>query len=307
MFNISESDKVALKLLGIDADRVKTDGDFLVMLSKANERSRGINLVEKYASEHEGRIGQRFIPPEYFLSSTPKNLEVQNLYATIAHGYRYGGVLLIGDSFVFEQMIGSDLLDELPRDWFDKIPGWTVEFPLEIIQQTGEKLELVYYISRRWIQGKDCLILSIFRNAVDCVQVDAAEIVDVGNGFVKLSGVFDEWTEAPHRLVTAMLFTCSLIPRYPEPTVYPKRKKRKTMPDYHVQPRSKPVVISTINEQERYLNQYGTTTSGLREGGRKAHMRRAHWHTFWKGPRDGVRQKVVRWIPPTLVRGFLTV
>lgn len=30
----------------------------------------------------------------------------------------------------------------------------------------------------------------------------------------------------------------------------------------------------------------------------RAHIRRAHWHTYWKGPRDGAREAVVRWMPP---------
>jgi hypothetical protein len=28
------------------------------------------------------------------------------------------------------------------------------------------------------------------------------------------------------------------------------------------------------------------------------HIRRAHWHTFWTGPRDGPRKPVLKWIPP---------
>lgn len=28
------------------------------------------------------------------------------------------------------------------------------------------------------------------------------------------------------------------------------------------------------------------------------HMRRAHWHRYWTGPRNGQRETVVRWIPP---------
>lgn len=28
------------------------------------------------------------------------------------------------------------------------------------------------------------------------------------------------------------------------------------------------------------------------------HMRRAHWHSFWTGPRDGERRLIVKWLPP---------
>jgi hypothetical protein len=30
----------------------------------------------------------------------------------------------------------------------------------------------------------------------------------------------------------------------------------------------------------------------------RAHIRRAHWHTFWTGPRDGERTPLVKWLPP---------
>lgn len=32
------------------------------------------------------------------------------------------------------------------------------------------------------------------------------------------------------------------------------------------------------------------------------HVRRAHWHTYVLGPRDGERRREVRWLPPILVR-----
>lgn len=35
------------------------------------------------------------------------------------------------------------------------------------------------------------------------------------------------------------------------------------------------------------------------------HMRRAHWHAFWTGPRDGERALVVKWIPPIAVNADL--
>lgn len=36
---------------------------------------------------------------------------------------------------------------------------------------------------------------------------------------------------------------------------------------------------------------------------RKAHIRKAHWHGFWSGPRAGERKFSVKWLPPVLVSG----
>lgn len=32
------------------------------------------------------------------------------------------------------------------------------------------------------------------------------------------------------------------------------------------------------------------------------HVRAAHWHHFWKGPREGARELVLRWLPPIFVK-----
>lgn len=36
-------------------------------------------------------------------------------------------------------------------------------------------------------------------------------------------------------------------------------------------------------------------------GTKRPHMRRAHWHHYWTGPRDGERKLVLKWIAPTMV------
>lgn len=40
--------------------------------------------------------------------------------------------------------------------------------------------------------------------------------------------------------------------------------------------------------------------AGARRGPRP-HIRRAHWHTYWTGSRDGARERVLRWLPPIAV------
>jgi len=36
-------------------------------------------------------------------------------------------------------------------------------------------------------------------------------------------------------------------------------------------------------------------------GTKRPHMRRAHWHHYWTGPRDGDRELVLKWLAPTMV------
>lgn len=33
----------------------------------------------------------------------------------------------------------------------------------------------------------------------------------------------------------------------------------------------------------------------------RPHIRRAHWHNFWTGPKDGDRKLVLKWLAPSFV------
>jgi len=51
----------------------------------------------------------------------------------------------------------------------------------------------------------------------------------------------------------------------------------------------------------QYRNQEGLSRPGKTQGTHaspRPHIRRAHWHHFWTGSRDGERKLVLRWLPP---------
>ena len=54
---------------------------------------------------------------------------------------------------------------------------------------------------------------------------------------------------------------------------------------------------SELRAYERMKSERGPHKSGTV----RPHMRRAHWHHFWTGPRDGERKLVLKWVPPTMV------
>lgn len=52
------------------------------------------------------------------------------------------------------------------------------------------------------------------------------------------------------------------------------------------------------------LRAYDRTVSERKQhqgGTVRPHMRRAHWHHYWTGPRDGERKLVLKWLAPTMV------
>lgn len=47
--------------------------------------------------------------------------------------------------------------------------------------------------------------------------------------------------------------------------------------------------------------QSGATALGGEHAGPRPHIRRAHWHGYWSGPREGDRRYALRWLPPIAV------
>jgi len=100
-------------------------------------------------------------------------------------------------------------------------------------------------------------------------------------------------------IIALILYICSEEPDYkggapslPQP--------KKTKKGWRLFPPDKPtvwVVGETIGNQIR-------TFSGPQGGthqGPRPHVRSAHWHGFWTGPRDGEQKFIYKWLPPTPV------
>jgi len=52
-----------------------------------------------------------------------------------------------------------------------------------------------------------------------------------------------------------------------------------------------------IRAYERYMSERKPHQGGTV----RPHVRRAHWHHYWTGPRDGERKLVLKWVPQSLV------
>ena len=57
--------------------------------------------------------------------------------------------------------------------------------------------------------------------------------------------------------------------------------------------------------RKTYTNHSRTEGAQQQRHSVSPHMRRAHWHTFWTGRRDGERTAVLKWLPPTIVNATI--
>ena len=85
-----------------------------------------------------------------------------------------------------------------------------------------------------------------------------------------------------------------------EPSYTPNRKlkrnnaKRRSMAEWHD-------VGYRIGAELRSYKRSSSNDGGHLGGTVRPHMRRAHWHHYWTGPRRGDRKLVLKWIAPTMV------
>lgn len=56
-----------------------------------------------------------------------------------------------------------------------------------------------------------------------------------------------------------------------------------------------------LSEQTPKESKRNSISVHSQEKKRSAHMRRAHWHHYWTGPKSGDRKLELRWIPPIMV------
>lgn len=121
-----------------------------------------------------------------------------------------------------------------------------------------------------------------------------------------LQGVSEYLTGIAAPLVNLTLYLCSEAPDYsgrtPPANPTPKRVKGGA----RLFPADGPTtwgvgerIGAAIRRGREHAAQEDAST-GERTRPR-AHVRAAHWHLYWTGPRSGKRVPIVKWLPPTLV------
>lgn len=106
-------------------------------------------------------------------------------------------------------------------------------------------------------------------------------------------------------LVSLLLYLCSDVPDYGdrEPPAHPSRKGHKTA----TEPRAWDVGVRIGAALRSAQRASGEAGEGGTHASPRAHVRAAHWHLYWTGPKTTSQRLVVRWLSPILVGGGETV
>lgn len=117
-------------------------------------------------------------------------------------------------------------------------------------------------------------------------------------------GGIEQMSAAIQPLLALLLYLCSDEPEVVDreyPADRPQRPKpKKTKRGWRLFAPDRPRVW-TVGEQLGEALRRDISNDQLTGRTVRPHLRRAHWHGFWTGPRDGERRFRYKWLPPTLV------
>lgn len=267
---------------------------------------------ERWVTSRKGKIPKQFITPasipvdpsdnEFVESQLKLGMDFKT-FLSLGFGWLYGNAIIDAAPEMITQMMETPPSDIVPMSWLDAIPGWTTYIPLT----TETDIDGILFARRKY-NDVDTLIIIVVMGMDYSMHMH--RVVQEDDGFIsfavseRLVDASEAEIDSTKRMINTVLFLCMLIPHQPSPVKPTKRVTRSKRVTYAINPR-KPCVISIRNAQDEYLKEYDTDTASIVHNHRKAHMRRAHWRTYWTGPRSSEQVKVLRWIPPTFVKGFV--
>jgi hypothetical protein len=241
--------------------------------------------------------------------------------------WRYTQGIYRFDSEVYEALTRTSIDKEMPSDVFLRLPEWSVH-----IESPGQKF-VGHAVHGFWahleadtphggpelrflFDSENGLIPFIFRlgnwSVADSLKREANDTV--GKWLLKKlkipTSLIEMAAEAGaaelQPFLSLVLYLCSEEPEIGDRTqpgpVRPQPKRVKG--DSKLFAPSNPKIFQVGSLTGEHLRRARGNRTGENTGKTvRPHIRRAHWHGYWIGPRDGERQFKFNWLPPTVVAG----
>lgn len=261
--------------------------------------------------------------------ASPRALQVMQLAALGT--WRYSQGIYRADPDFYHAISESVISDSLPADAFYSLPEWCIYVEAPDLTWCGDRAFgfWAHLDSREDSKYGD---LKILFNCERLGYVIGTSIAlgpwSIVEGYRKtiqrgaqnmrgaLNGLFDDVVMGAalaepammrelSPVISLLLYICSDEPEIEDektPGVSPSRPlEKKTKKGPRIFPASQPRIWMLgrgIGETLRAAYEAGPTGTTKRP-----HLRRGHWHGFWRGARDGERKFGYKWLPPVFVNG----
>lgn len=227
---------------------------------------------------------------------------------------------------LLEELLATPITGDIPAEILQRLPEWSVYVETPVVENIagffafldhdpnsgGSSLVLLLdMVEPRFLAPQPIpLGLGTLRAGFDATRASTGDFQrrmgwEEETLHTASDRSYNATLEVLERLVSVLLYLCADEADVPVRQMPPPRvvqgKKRPIMPIA-----KRPVVhdcgIRIGAQLDLSRAQYLEREQGSAEGRAvQPHIRRAHWHTYWRGPRDGERSTVVRWLPPIAV------
>jgi len=265
------------------------------------------------------------VSSKHEMDALPINLlpEVSRLSAIGT--WRYSQGIYQIDSTLLKELIESPMSGSIPSEVLYRLPEWSmyIETPDMSWMDTAlygfwvhlewdvnsERSELRFLLDTE----KDLVAIPLhigawtITEAVDrAMSVSKTHAYDAGITIPNATDTVEGIATQVNPLISILLYLCSQEPEVDDlkiPESSPQRPTpKKTKKGWRLFPADKPRIWSVgclLGKKLRQLNEPGEPTGRTV----KTHLRRGHWHGYWKGSQqgEGDRKFFYKWIPPLVV------
>lgn len=230
---------------------------------------------------------------------------------------------------LFSALIDTPITGPLPGELFRHLPAWSVYLETPGLTVPGtDGLGLPLHGVFAWLDwpGCDMLCIGWDTGADPGGPLPVSHVTLRGSLEAGLSEIAAEWTKGTARglvapppdgyreaslkalppILSLLLYLCADQADYARPP-WPAPVRIKGRP--RLVPPAQPTTIPVgerLGAALRRAQAAPDPSAGAGTGSARAspipHVRRAHWHTFLRGPREGERTRDLRWLPPIGVR-----
>lgn len=254
------------------------------------------------------------------ITSAAFDLQYSPAVITAAAAWRISQGVYRFDAGLYNALISQPLDDNLPCEALKRLPEYCVyieTIPTSDMVKSGKPYIIGFWahLEKDMNDGREELRFVFFwsdgRNLPLPVHlgdwtlddgvarvIEEAKRQASGIGYTIPDDIHDTSDLVPY--MQLVIYLCAENIDIPKPPIHPNTRVRmsgqidvaRTPKVWTVGERIGAGIRKYRNEEAQRENQAGTHASP------RPHIRRAHWHHFWTGPRDGERKLVLRWLPP---------
>lgn len=236
--------------------------------------------------------------------------------------WRYSQGIYRFDPEFYNAIIDTVPSGELPAEVLYRLPEWSLYIETPDMQYSGSAMH-GFWVHLEWdantgrhelrlLLNTDGMLIPVaihigkwtLTDALDRAVAEASAQANIAGLSANLPTDLPElMAKQLYGIVSLVLYVCSDEPEIDDerqPGEYPQRPQAKrTKQGWRLFPAEKPRIWSVGSKTGEALRQSGIYEPDGRTV--RPHLRRAHWHGFWTGPRDSERKFIYKWLPPTVV------